>query len=80
MTGRLNREPDFFICHEGKWGILEVDGAPFHPPERTAIEHERDRLFQDHGILFVQHFDAKRCFEDADSVVKQFLGLLRRAV
>lgn len=29
--GRRNRESDFMICYEGKWGILEMDGEPFHP-------------------------------------------------
>lgn len=29
---RQNREADFLMCYDGKWGILEVDGEPFHPP------------------------------------------------
>jgi hypothetical protein len=35
-SNRQNREADFLICHEGRWGILEVDGDDFHPPTRTA--------------------------------------------
>ena len=27
--GRENKEADFLICYNGKWGVLEVDG-PFH--------------------------------------------------
>ena len=46
---RKNREPDFLVCHNGKWGILEVDGEPFHPTTRTVHDHERDRLFKMHG-------------------------------
>src|SRR2546425_6880849 len=23
--GRKNKEPDFVVCHQGRWGILEVD-------------------------------------------------------
>jgi hypothetical protein len=77
--GRRNREADFLVCYEGKWGILEVDGEPFHPPSRTAEDHERDRLFHDHGILVVQHFDASECFENPDGIVGRFLGILKKA-
>lgn len=76
---RANREPDFLVCKDGKWGVLEVDGEPFHPPSRTVHDHERDRLFRAHGIKVVEHFDASRCFEDADSVVAEFLSILDRA-
>jgi hypothetical protein len=74
---RVNREADFLVCHEGKWGVLEVDGEPFHPPSRTVHDHERDRLFRSHGVRLVEHFDASRCFEEADRVVTAFLSLLR---
>jgi hypothetical protein len=75
---REKREPDFLVCHEGKWGILEVDGEDSHPHGRAAKDHERDRLFKQHGILLVEHFDASECWEDADGVVKEFLELLRK--
>lgn len=73
---RVNREPDFLICHRGKWGILEVDGEPFHPPTRTVQDHERDRLFHHHGISLIQHYDATRCYNEPDVVVSEFLQLL----
>jgi hypothetical protein len=73
---RENREPDFLVCSKGKFGILEVDGEPFHPPARTVEDHERDRLFMAHGIKLVQHFDAVECFNSPDQVVKKFLFLL----
>lgn len=76
---RENREPDFLICADGRWGILEVDGEPFHPPARTVHDHERARLFKAHGIPVVEHFDATACYRDPDSVVRQFLELLRRS-
>jgi hypothetical protein len=76
---RVNREADFLVCHEGRWGILEVDGEPFHPPERTAQEHERDRLFRTHGLRVVEHFDATRCYEQPDAVVREFLGILAQS-
>jgi len=76
---RANKEADFLICWEGKWGILEVDGEPFHPPSRTAKDHERDRLFKTHGIRVVEHFDATKCFEDPNAVVQQFLEILKKS-
>lgn len=74
---RQNREADFLVCHEGHWGILEVDGAPYHPPSRTVQDHARDRLFRAHGVRVVEHFDADECRERPDSVVCQFLDVLR---
>ena len=75
---RENREPDFLVCSDGKWGILEVDGEPFHPPARTVHDHERARLFKAHGVRIVEHFDAAVCYRDPDGVVRRFLELLRR--
>lgn len=77
--GRVNREADFLVCHGGRWGILEVDGEPYHLPTRTVEDHERDRLFRAHGVQVVEHYDASRCFEEADAVVKEFLTLLGRS-
>jgi very-short-patch-repair endonuclease len=78
-TNRQNREADFLICFEGKWGILEVDGEPFHPPSRTSQDHDRDRLFRSHSIIVVEHFDANECYQNPDSVVQKFLEILKRA-
>lgn len=77
--GRVNREPDFLICQDGKWGILEVDGEPYHPPQRTVHDHERDRLFQQHGVRVASHFDATDCFVTPDKVVSEFLTILNQA-
>lgn len=73
---RSNKEADLVVCHNGKWGILEVDGEPFHPPSRTVHDHERDRLFRRHGIRVVEHFDADRCYQNPDEVVTEFLKIL----
>lgn len=73
---RQNREADFLVCYDGKWGILEVDGEPFHPPSRTVDDHERDRLFRVHGISAVEHYDANKCFNKPDEVIREFLKLL----
>jgi hypothetical protein len=76
---RSNKEPDFLVCHNGKWGIIEVDGKPFHPPERTAKEHERGRQFKHHGLKVVEHFDAEFCRDHADEVVSDFLKILEQS-
>lgn len=73
---RQNREPDFLVCHKGKWGILEVDGEPYHPLTRTVQDHERDRLFKIHGITVAEHYDANKCFNKPDGVVDEFLRIL----
>lgn len=73
---RRNREADFLICHRGRFGILEVDGEAFHPPSRAAEDHERSRVFKQHGLRVVEHYGAERCWNDPDAVVSEFLALL----
>jgi hypothetical protein len=75
---RGNLEPDFLVCHKGVWGILEVDGEPFHPPTRTVHDHQRDRTFHHHGVKLIQHYDATRCRNEPDVVVGEFLVLLEK--
>ncbi len=75
--GRRNRECDFLICYEGIWGILEVDGEPFHPASRAAEDHKRDGFFLDHGV-WVHRFDSNECFNYPDNVVQRFLQRLKR--
>ncbi|MBI1257056.1 MAG: DUF559 domain-containing protein [Chloroflexi bacterium] len=72
---RQSRELDFVICHEGKWGILEVDG-PFHVREADA---ERDQWLAAHGIQNVQRFPSLRCFQEPQGVVDEFLHHLEHA-
>jgi len=76
---RENKEADFLICHNGRWGILEVDGEPFHPPSRTVQDHSRDRQFKEHGIMLIEHFDATECFQKPDQVIAKFLDLLEKS-
>jgi hypothetical protein len=78
-SGRVNREPDFLVCKDGRWGILEVDGEEFHPPSRTTQDHERDRLFKAYGVRVVEHFDATDCYTTPKQVVSKFLAILDRA-
>ena len=69
---RQSRELDFVICHEGKWGVLEVDG-PFHVREADA---ERDGLLKAHGIASIQRFPSERCYQEPQAVVDEFLSRL----
>ena len=76
--GRANKEADFLICYNGKWGVLEVDG-PFHTAERRVEEQERERIFKINGIKVVERFDAKECYETPDKVVQKFFYLMEIA-
>ena len=73
---RENREADFLVCYEGKWGILEVNGETFHTS--AAKDHDRSRLFKLHNIRVFEPYDAKRCINDPDKVVREFLEILRK--
>jgi very-short-patch-repair endonuclease len=76
---RLNKEADFLVCKDGKWGILEVDGEPFHPPSMAAEDHERQRLFRRHGIRVFERFTSRRCYNEAHHVVAEFLEILDKS-
>jgi len=69
---RTGREIDFMVFHNGRWGILEVDG-PYHRPESDAA---RDDLLRANGIYSIQRFDADACYRDAQGVVRAFLTKL----
>ena len=70
---RQTRELDALVNVDGVWVGIEVDGAPFHPPERSATEHERDRLFLASGVPHVFRFDAQRVYEDALGVTAEVI-------
>ena len=76
---RRNREADFLVCHQGHWGIIEIDGEPYHPAARAAEDHKRDRLFRQHGIKTVERFPATECYEAPGLIVQRFLEILDRA-
>jgi hypothetical protein len=73
---RKNREADFLVCFDGKWGIIEVDGETIHT--NAARDHDRDRLFRTHRIRVIERFTAKECISDPRLVVKKFLELLKK--
>jgi hypothetical protein len=71
------KEPDFLICCNGKWGVLEVMGAPYHQgPVQTANDHKRFRRFKDYGLFFHEAWDSDECIKDPVAVVDRFLKLL----
>jgi very-short-patch-repair endonuclease len=69
---RQSRELDFVICHEGKWGVLEVDG-PFHD---RKLDAERDGWLRRHGITSIQRFPAEKCYNTPHAVIDEFLHAL----
>lgn len=73
--GRENKEADFLICYNGKWGVLEVDGS-HHTAERRVEEQERERIFKKNGIKVVERFDAQRCYNNPDEVVQEFFKMI----
>lgn len=75
-SDRQIKELDFLVCDNGRWGVLEVDGSQWH--QSAAIDHNRDRQFQKHGIDFIQRYDAEACFNDPHSVVEEFLDMMKR--
>jgi hypothetical protein len=70
------REPDFVIVDEGRVGIIEIHGEPWHPATRTAQDHARNRFFELSGI-HVQVYDANHVRENTKGVVDEFLKLLK---
>jgi hypothetical protein len=75
---RENREPDFLVCEAGRWGILEIHGEVWHTPATATADHERARLFKQHGIKVVEVYDATRCYETPEHVVADFLQIVRQ--
>jgi hypothetical protein len=67
-----HREPDFLVCKDGAWGILEVS---FHP-DRFEKDQEKDTWFKKAGILCIQHYTAERCYKNPADVVDEFLEIL----
>lgn len=74
--GGDKKEPDFLVCFQGRWGLLEVMGESFHPGATAFRDHDRARLFKDYGLLVVEFYDAARCCREPDAVVDDFLRRL----
>ena len=70
-----HREPDFLICNDGVWGILEVS---HHSTERYEKDVEKDAWFKASGILCIEHRTADRCRSQSSDVVDEFLTILAK--
>lgn len=75
---RETRELDALVNVDGLWVGIEVDGEPFHPPARSAAEHERDRLFLISGVVAVFRFDARRVYERPEEVAAEVIAIAGR--
>jgi len=75
----IYREPDFLVfTRNGRSGILEIHGAPFHTSDTAAQEHDRRRQFIDLGINEYEIYDATQCYNATDRVISDFLSRLKR--
>ncbi|MEG4218685.1 hypothetical protein QUA27_25425 [Microcoleus sp. Pol14C6] len=74
----VKKEPDFLICKNGKWGILEVMGDRYHPPTTAMQDHDRARLFKDYGVSCIEFYDAPKCYNTPEEVVDDFLDRLSK--
>lgn len=77
-TGRDHldhREPDFLICNDGVWGILEVSN---HSPDRYEQDSTKDAWFKKSGILCIEHRTADKCSKQPSDVVDEFLSILAK--
>jgi hypothetical protein len=72
------REPDFLVCLDGKWGILEVMGENYHTSQTAPKDHDRARLFKQYGVMMIEFFDAHSCYNTPEKVVDKFLELLAK--
>ncbi len=72
----LKREPDFLICQNGKWGILEVTGEQYHQAGTAMRDHERARLFNNFGVTSIWFYEASQCYNSPMTVVDDFLKRL----
>jgi hypothetical protein len=73
---RENKEADFLVCYDGKWGILEINGDSYHV--NSAKDHNRGRLFKSHGIKVFEPYEASRCLKEPIKVVQEFLELIKK--
>ncbi|MGE5659410.1 MAG: pentapeptide repeat-containing protein [Actinomycetota bacterium] len=72
--GRQNQPANFLILYQGKLGILEVGGETL--PQNSSPDEVRNISFVASGIHLVKYYDFKRCSEQPDLVVQEFLERL----
>jgi hypothetical protein len=76
VRSRVKVEPDFLIVHQGRVGVLEIDG-PHHTPMTRAEEDRRAAWFEKSGVRLVRHYPVRTVDADAKAVVREFLEDLR---
>lgn len=69
-------EVDFLVVHQGRVGVLEVDG-PTHTPTTRAREDSRAAWFEKSGIALFRHYPVAAVDDDPAAVVADFLSDLR---
>jgi hypothetical protein len=76
IGGKAVREPDFVILHEGRFGVLEIHGEPWHPASRAAQENAQAYPYRAAGAI---HFiaDAKDAYNAPGVVIDKLLALMR---
>jgi hypothetical protein len=67
--------PDFLICHNKKWGVLEVDSSYHYNANSAASDRIRDQSLDLYGIR-TWRFDYEECLQKPDEVVSRFLRFL----
>lgn len=70
-----HREPDFLICLDGVWGILEV---AYHTPERYEKDREKSMWFKKSGILCIEHYPSEKCLKNPKEVLDEFVDILKK--
>lgn len=69
-----HKEPDFIICHDGVWGVLEVS---VHAA-RFEQDSEKRSWFERSGILCYRPYSGERCYNSSAEVVDEFLTNLAK--
>ena len=69
-------EVDFLVTHNGRAGVIEVDGPHHHG--RRAPDRDRERILEDSGIAIVDRFVVEDTDDPTkiDALVRRFLDRL----
>jgi hypothetical protein len=65
------KEPDFLVCKNGKWAILEVVSDQFHPS--ATKDADRTAWFQKHHVS-IMPISWERAANDPLETVRDFLN------
>ncbi len=71
-------EVDFLVTHQGRCGVIEVDGTVHRG--KWADDRSRDRLLEDAGIAYIDRIDVSDVHQPTElaTFVRRFLGRLAR--